>query len=77
MVEMFKNMWYNFYNLVIRAVPAHIKGAIIGVMILGALICFIFSIKKKDSVIISNWFLFYVAVALTVLAVLYVCLWAI
>lgn len=75
MVEMFKNMWYNFYNTVVRAVDPKIKGLIIGIMFVLALVCFIFSIKKKDSIIISNWFLFYVAVALTVIGVIYSCLW--
>ena len=71
----FKNLWYNFYNTVVRAVDPKIKALIILVMFLAALVCFIFSIKKKESVIISNWFLFYLAIVLTVLAVVYACLW--
>ena len=72
---MFKNMWYNFYNTVVRAVDPRLKaGIILGIFLL-ALVCFIFSIKKKDSIVISNWFLFYLAVALTVIGVVYSCLW--
>lgn len=72
---MFKNMWYNFYNTVVRAIDPRIKALIILCIFLAALVCFIFSIKKKDSIIISNWFLFYLAVALTVIGVVYSCLW--
>jgi hypothetical protein len=71
----FKNLWFNFYNTVVRAVDPKIKALILLVMFVGALVCFMFSIKKKDSIIISNWFLFYLAIVLTVLAVVYACLW--
>ena len=71
----FKNLWFNFYNTVVRAVDPTTKALILLVMFVGALVCFLFSIKKKESVIISNWFLFYSAIILTVLAVVYACLW--
>ena len=71
----FKNLWFNFYNTVVRAVDPSIKALILLVMFVGALVCFMLSIKKKDSIIISNWFLFYLAIVLTVLAVVYACLW--
>lgn len=72
---MFKNMWYNFYNTVVRAVDPRIKAIIILGIFLVACVCFVLSIKKKESIVISNWFLFYVAVALTVIGVVYSCLW--
>ncbi len=75
MLEMFKNLWNNFYNVCVRAVDPRIKALIILCIFILALVAFIFSIRKKESVIISNWFLFYLAVALTVIGVVYSCLW--
>ncbi len=71
MLNIFSAMWNNFYNTM-RSLSPLTKGLVIFGLIFGAFLCFIFSVKgsKKDK-LIKNWFLFFVFILLTILAVLF------
>lgn len=69
---MFQVMWNNFYNTCVRNVPVALRGGIIFLILMSALICFIFAIKdsKKDKMV-KNWFLFFLAIILTAVGIFY------
>lgn len=69
---MFKTLWHNFYNTCVRDISVALRGGIIFLILMSALICFIFSIKdsKKDKMI-KNWFLFFLSIILAAVGVFY------
>ena len=72
---MFKAMWNNFYNWAVRDASTGVRSIIIFVLFISALMCLVFSIKKgQDAKPVSNWFLFWMAILFTALAVGYVIL---
>lgn len=75
---MFKAMWSSFYNWAVRDVSQPVRGVVIFVMFVLGVTCLMFSIKKgKDGKPIGNWFLFWVAIIITILAVAYTIIQAI
>ena len=67
---MFKAMWNNFYNWAVRDASPVLKGTIIFALFIIGLMSLIYSLKKgKDGV--GNWFLFWIAIIVTGLAVGY------
>lgn len=69
MCNMFTAFFNRIYSL-IRNLQPHVRGGIFFALIIGALVCFIYSVKgsKKDKMI-KNWFLFFVSVLLALLSV--------
>ena len=71
MCNMFSAMWSEFYNT-LRGLPDYAKGLIIFCIVMGALVCFIFAVKgSKKEKLIKNWFLFFVAIILAIIGVVF------
>lgn len=72
---MFKALWNNFYSSLVRNVSSGVKGAIIGCLVVGVLLCVIGAFKGgKEGKPIKNWFLFWLAILLLVLLIGYIIL---
>lgn len=71
MCNMFSALWNKLYSS-LRGLPGAVKGAIIFGLVIGALLCFIYSVKgsKKDKMV-KNWFLFFLCILLTIFAVIF------
>ncbi len=69
---MLKAMWNNFYISVVRNVDPVLRGGIVFVFFLSAVLCLLAAIKGgKEGKPIKNWFMFWVAIIFTVLGVAY------
>ncbi len=69
---MLKAMWNNFYITVVRNVDPVLRGGIVFVLFLGAVLCLLAAIKGgKEGKPIKNWFMFWVCIFLTVMGVAY------
>ncbi len=69
---MFKAMWNNFYIAVVRNVDPVLRGGIVFMLMLGAVLCLLSALKGgKEGKPIKNWFMFWVAIILTILGVAY------
>lgn len=66
---MWDAMWNNFYSTM-RGMSYWLKGAIIFVLIVGALISLMYALKggKKEKMV-HNWFLFFLSILLGVLGI--------
>lgn len=67
-----KSIWTDFYNNCVRDVSPAVKGVVILVMFVLALLCIYYAVKgsSKDA-FIKNWFLFWCAIVLAVLGIVY------
>ena len=69
---MFEAMWNNFYNATVRNVSLVVRGAIITIMAVLVLVFLIEAFKKGDEKKpIKNWFAFWCAVFILILAIAY------
>lgn len=69
---MFKAIWNNFYNAVVRNVSPAVRGAIIFTLFAFAVLCLVSAIKGgKEGKPIKNWFMFWLAIFLVIIAVGY------
>lgn len=72
---MFKAMWNNFYNAIVRNVKPVVKGTIIVILLMLTLICLIQAFKKGDEKKpIKNWFAFWCCIICLALLITYVIL---
>lgn len=69
---MFEAMWNNFYNAIVRNVSDFVRGAIITIMVVLVLVFMIDAFKKGDEKKpIKNWFSFWCAIFILILAIIY------
>ena len=69
---MLKAIWNNFYNAVVRNVSPALRGGIIFVLFVGAILCLVAAIKGgKEGKPIKNWFMFWVGIFLVIIAIAY------
>lgn len=69
---MFEAMWNNFYNATVRNVSNVMRGAIVTVMAVLVLVFLIEAFKKGDEKKpIKNWFAFWCAIFILILAIVY------
>lgn len=72
---MFKALWNNFYNSVVRNVSNGVKGAIIGTLVMLTLLSLIGALKGgKEGKPVKNWFLFWVGIMCVVILIVYIIL---
>ena len=69
---MFSAMWNNFYNAIVRNVDPAVRGAIIAIGTIIAVLCIISAFKKGDEKKpIKNWFAFWLGITVVILMILY------